>query len=410
MTEREKFRARVKGYAATALRECLPVFLIAELAVAIVLLVGIWPAVAKVPATPVPTALTSQSTSTTTTPGQGPKVAVPPALPVTPQSTAAGQTTPSSELPTVKLVGFAWKQPDPDLLYIVAVLVLGAIGASMHTLTSYSGYRGNGTFKDRWTWWYLMRIPLGGGVALALYVVMRAGLLSTGTSTGAVSPYGIGAVAILAGLFSKQTIDKLREAFESVFPTKSDSQRTDKLRGQLAVTSTSPDPVPVKPANLTLQLAGTGFVDQMTATLSGNRRDVSVTNATTATLTLDPADVAAAGDLVLIVTLPGPGGASSEPVTVRVRDCAEPGGPAASDDLNPAPTGMGAAGTADPSSSTTPDPADTTYQSAPSSEDPTKPKDARVPETTDEPANPAEEGSHATRGSDPAAPGGPVAP
>jgi hypothetical protein len=52
-----------------------------------------------------------------------------------------------------------------------------------------------------------------------------------GASTGAdgLSPYGVAAIAGLAGLFSKQATDKLREVFENLFKTDHPPNRTDKL-------------------------------------------------------------------------------------------------------------------------------------------------------------------------------------
>jgi hypothetical protein len=216
------------------------------------------------------------------------------------------------------LLGYHWENPNPDLLYIAAVLVLGAIGAALQALTSYGTYRGNQTFESSWGWWYLIRLPLGSAVALALYLVLRAGLLSTGTSTGSISPYGIGAVALLAGLFSKQTIDKLKEAFESIFPTRADAARANKVQGDLAVTGATPNPIPVGTPSLSIQLVGTGLGSGMTATVGGTGRSLTVHGPTTADLALQASDVAAPGQLDLVVTSPGPAGASSQPFTLHV--------------------------------------------------------------------------------------------
>jgi hypothetical protein len=63
-------------------------------------------------------------------------------------------------------------------------------------------------------------------------------LLSTGADASQVNLFGLVAVAGLAGMFSKQAIDKLREVFDNLFRTATgtgDVERSGKLVGHLAV-------------------------------------------------------------------------------------------------------------------------------------------------------------------------------
>jgi hypothetical protein len=55
---------------------------------------------------------------------------------------------------------------------------------------------------------------LGGTV---FYLVLRAGLFSPSESADQASPFGFAAVAVLAGLFSEQAMNKLRDVAENVF-------------------------------------------------------------------------------------------------------------------------------------------------------------------------------------------------
>lgn len=132
---------------------------------------------------------------------------------------------------TVQLFGWKWHDPNADLLYMLIVLIFGAMGASVHVMTSAATYLGNGDFRSRWIPWYFVRLPVGMAIALIAYVAMRAGLLTAGTSSASINPYGIAAIAALAGLFSKQATDKLEEVFETLFQTKQggDAKRQDKL-------------------------------------------------------------------------------------------------------------------------------------------------------------------------------------
>ena len=75
--------------------------------------------------------------------------------------------------------------------------------------------------------WFLVRPIIGGILALAIFLTLKAGLLGT---IDAVNPYGVTAISLLGGWFSKTTTDKLQEVFEVLFKTNADSQRVNKLK------------------------------------------------------------------------------------------------------------------------------------------------------------------------------------
>lgn len=251
-------------------------FLLAEVSLAVLTLIGIWPKVATVPA-------------------------------------AGGAATVVTG--TARVLFWTWHTPSPDALYLVAVLVIGALGASVHALTSFSTYVGNRAFTPSWRWWYVVRLPVGSVLAVILYFVLRGGLLSVGTGADAISPYGIGAVAGLAGMFSKQAIDKLDEVFRTLFATSKggDASREDKLGEGVTVTGATPSSLPVRSTALSVGLVGTGFSEGMTVTVGGADRAVSVTGPTAATVTLLASDVAAPGVVGLSL------GTAAAPVRVRPR-------------------------------------------------------------------------------------------
>ena len=64
-----------------------------------------------------------------------------------------------------------------DQRLIALVVIVGALGSFIHSATSFADYVGNRKFVESWTWWYLLRPFVGSALALALYFVVRAGLL-----------------------------------------------------------------------------------------------------------------------------------------------------------------------------------------------------------------------------------------
>jgi hypothetical protein len=109
---------------------------------------------------------------------------------------------------------------------ILLVTLTGVAGSFLHAAQSLSSYVGNASFKASCTVLYFLRPWIGGILGLAIYFTFRAGLIA---GASAVNPYGVVALGLLGGWFSKTTTDKLQEVFETLFKTEEDSKRKDKL-------------------------------------------------------------------------------------------------------------------------------------------------------------------------------------
>ena len=108
----------------------------------------------------------------------------------------------------------------PERLYLMIVVLSGALGSYAHLSITFSYFVGQGKLERTWAWWYFQRPFIGITLAVILYFVLRGGLLAGArepTATDVLSPYGVGAVAGLAGLFSKLVTDKLRQLFRNLF-------------------------------------------------------------------------------------------------------------------------------------------------------------------------------------------------
>ncbi|MEO0508551.1 MAG: hypothetical protein AAF065_01685 [Verrucomicrobiota bacterium] len=115
---------------------------------------------------------------------------------------------------------------NPDQTLILLSLFSGVAGSFIAAAQSLSSYVGNGAFKSSWTMWYFLRPWIGGMLGLAIFFAFRAGFVA---SVEAVNPYGVAALGVLGGWFSKTATDKLREVFETLFVTNADDDRQDGL-------------------------------------------------------------------------------------------------------------------------------------------------------------------------------------
>jgi hypothetical protein len=221
----------------------------------------------------------------------------------------------------------------PDARLFITVVAAGAVGSLVHCLTSFADYVGNRTLKRSWVWYLVLRTPIGIALALLFYVVLRGGLIAptlfsatpySGSKSHAwslLNPYGLAAIAAMAGMFSKQATDKLSEVFDTLFKTDKPVDRRDPLNQPPMISGTDPATLTVGGAT-ELAINGQNFSKDCAALVNGETRDVKWQSDTRLTITLLPKDVSAAGDLLVIVSNPGAAGGDSKEFKVTVQAAA----------------------------------------------------------------------------------------
>lgn len=190
-------------------------------------------------------------------------------------------------------------------LFLLAVLA-GALGAYIHTVTSFVTYVGNRTLRASWLWWYGLRMLVGATLALLLYFAFRGGLLTAQGSTQAVNPYGVAALSGLAGLFSKQATDKLKEVFDVFFRTSAgqgDETRADKVEGGPVIKELVPNEVSVGETP-ELRVLGSGFESGAAVLVGDQERPTDFVTADELKTMLQASDTQTAGSLGIRVKNP----------------------------------------------------------------------------------------------------------
>lgn len=204
---------------------------------------------------------------------------------------------------------------------ILLTIVAGALGAYIHAATSFVTFVGNRTFKSSWGWWYGLRLFIGAALALLLYFAFRGGLVTGQDASEDVNPYGIAALSGLAGLFSKQATDKLKEVFDVFFhtsETEGDDLRADKPEhGRPVLTRLEPSEVKVG-EQPEVTLVGQRFEKGAQVLVNDRPRDAGWVSETELKLQLTDADTSTAGSLVIIVRNPEPGSLTCDPQTLKV--------------------------------------------------------------------------------------------
>ena len=209
-------------------------------------------------------------------------------------------------------------RPSAESALILLVILAGALGAYVHAATSFAKYVGTRRFARSWYWWYLVRLPIGSGLALILYFALRGGLVGGDTTSEEVNPYGVAALAALAGLFSRQAVDKLGEVFDTFFRTRAEDADPNALETPV------PDLEEVAPISFSsaqaqeLTLRGGGFDEESTVLIKAAEADaptllrtdkVSCTE-TEMAVTIAAAELPAGTYEVRVINAPPGGGVS----------------------------------------------------------------------------------------------------
>jgi hypothetical protein len=121
--------------------------------------------------------------------------------------------------------------PEPRAL-ILMVIFAGALGGTIHGFRSLTAYVGHRTFKESWILYYLSLPVSGALIALIFFLVVRAGFY---TPQGTDRDMLLVGLAALVGLFSPQSMEKLKQIAEAVLTRVSSDARRSAAPSLMAV-------------------------------------------------------------------------------------------------------------------------------------------------------------------------------
>lgn len=125
--------------------------------------------------------------------------------------------------------------PPTEQDVLLMVILMGVLGGFLHLTSSLAMYVGNRHLMRSWVVYYLLMPAEGAALAVAIYLLLRVGVLSAGTNTtGNLNSIGIYGFSVLAGIFSKQALEMLGSVFNVIFA---------KVKGKDAAPATPAAPV-----------------------------------------------------------------------------------------------------------------------------------------------------------------------
>jgi len=125
--------------------------------------------------------------------------------------------------------------PEESVLLMIAPM--GALGGCLHWISGLVIYVGNRQFLRSWIAYYLLMPIEGAALAVIIYLLLRAGILTPaatgGQVTATLNTTGLYAFAGLTGIYSKQALQALGEVFNVLFKKvqAKDQVKDDKAKG-----------------------------------------------------------------------------------------------------------------------------------------------------------------------------------
>lgn len=130
---------------------------------------------------------------------------------------ATSTADPAPAIPkTALLFGLAHETFSTDVVLVVMVLMVGALGAMVGATRRFLYFAGRDELTRRDEWSYLMRPLQGAILALIVYFTLRGGYLGQDPSVP-LNPYGVAGLSALVGLFTRHAVSKLTDIFDTMF-------------------------------------------------------------------------------------------------------------------------------------------------------------------------------------------------
>ncbi len=105
---------------------------------------------------------------------------------------------------------------DPDQRLFLVVGLAGGLGGLVHSARSLYWYVGNRRLTRSWLVMYISLPFVGAALAVVFYLVLRGGLLPSGSGASSVNVFGFAATSALVGLFTPQAARKLQQVFDTL--------------------------------------------------------------------------------------------------------------------------------------------------------------------------------------------------
>lgn len=200
--------------------------------------------------------------------------------------------------------------------FLLLVMVVAAIGSYVPTAMSLAGFWGNRSFRQRWVPWYLLRAPIGVALGLVFYFVIRGGLLTGESSITDANPFGILAIAAMAGMFSHEAAEKLKQVFDAALGTGKAPSSDAMITGPI-IKSIEPAAVPAG-VDVKVVIKGSDFAAAYHVRVNLSDRTPIFVSDEELQLELLASDLVAGSDLLIEVFDPQPGGIKSNTWTLKV--------------------------------------------------------------------------------------------
>ena len=126
------------------------------------------------------------------------------------------------------------KNTEREVRLVGLSALFGVVGSSVYGVTSLTVWLSRHKLARSYFAWYLTRPLIGAALAVIVYLLLRASLLSTVVNPGIgqasisfINDFGVAGISGLVGLMTAQMTQKLRDVFDSLFGISKDNDKGD---------------------------------------------------------------------------------------------------------------------------------------------------------------------------------------
>jgi hypothetical protein len=140
-----------------------------------------------------------------------------------------------------------------NMIWLMALV--GAIGAILHVLRSFSWYVGNRDLVWSWIPTYFILPFVGALTSIAFYLIIRGGLMTSASESNNV--FGLMAIGTMVGLFTQPALEKLKKISEGILTSAPPGKDSKPDKPPFEVERVTP---PDGQENQPVTILGDGFV------------------------------------------------------------------------------------------------------------------------------------------------------
>jgi hypothetical protein len=210
------------------------------------------------------------------------------------------------------------KRMNRETVLLLAVFLFGALGGAISAAWGSTSFIGGRKMQASWVAWNMMRAPIGAGLAVLFYTVVRGSVTSDSDGEG-INVFFVVGTAGMVGLFTRGALNQLQGQFEKLPQPTGDREGREQSQSNAGGATRKPplpeidaiDPTSLAKTAASVRITGKGFAKDASVLLGEAKQVTTEVKANQITITIDTANRVAGKKKLVVVNPDGADGVRS---------------------------------------------------------------------------------------------------